>query len=181
MKIGKCISVLLVCFTLAGCQLSSETNQQVNQKSPSNVPVKQKENYMVVKKQAFVYPTTNEGKELFPLEVGKVVKVEEAQEEWYQIEFFPYAEPIEGEKWVKKEALAEYDPQLVKEGYLKQDALIYDEQGIVKEKGQRNIIFIVGEKGDLYEINAPGGIWGFIRKSDFEPNPFRKFDDGEVK
>lgn len=160
------ILILLFCFLLTGCKGSTSSVEH---------------KYMVVTKHVLASPVPTSDSAMYDLNPGKVVKLVAETEEWYQIEFFAYAEPIEGEKWVKKEVLAEYDPQLVKEGYLKQDALIYDEQGIVKERGQHNTIFIVGEKGDLYEINAPGGIWGFIRKADFVPNPFRKFDDGEMK
>ncbi|MGD8191690.1 hypothetical protein ACQCN2_17045 [Brevibacillus ginsengisoli] len=174
------LGIQLLVLTIPGSQpfqerfkslMMSEHSQQVEESKHQN----SQESYKIMKYQTYVYPTSDEKDPVYELKAGKIIKILGEKNEWYQIEFFRYAEPVEGKKWIKKNAVVNYDPRLAKEGYLKAGAVIFDEEGVFKEEGNQNTIFILSERGEFFEIEAPGGIWGFINKSDFVPNPFGKF------
>ncbi|NGQ97011.1 hypothetical protein G3578_17755 [Brevibacillus sp. SYP-B805] len=111
----------------------------------------------------------------YVLEPGTVVRVTGAFGDWVQADITMYAEPMVGEKWIAKEHLTAYDPALAREGRLRRDAVRYDENGAPVNESHRDFpVRIIGERAEMYQIIAPGGISGYIKKSDFVPDPFEE-------
>jgi hypothetical protein len=130
---------------------------------------------VAVDSQYYLYPgeadrTANQ------LDKGSVVQIQKEFQDWYGIEFINYAEPMEGDKWIKKDTLKPYEAEQAREGYAWNQTLgvqIYDDNGAEKEYADYPLpAKIVSDAGNHYEIVSSGGLHGWIHKGDFIPNPF---------
>ncbi|TJY40812.1 hypothetical protein E5161_16875 [Cohnella pontilimi] len=116
----------------------------------------------------------------FELEPGKVVQVTGQFEQWVRVNIITYDSPNNGDKWVPKSALTDWDPSKAREGFLRPGAKIYDEQGnaIGDVPGNNPIQINPVYSGNRYPMSSAGGFSGYINNKDFVPNPFR-YDNGK--
>jgi SH3-like domain-containing protein len=130
---------------------------------------------VAVDSQYYLYPgeadrTANQ------LDKGSVVQIQKEFQDWYGIEFINYAEPMEGDKWIKKDALKPYEAEQAREGYAwnnRNGIVIYNERNEEKEYWDIPLpVVILSEMDEMYEIGSTGGNHGWIHKRDFIPNPF---------
>lgn len=126
----------------------------------------------------YAYPNTD-APTGYELPSGKIVRILAEYEDWVNVDFMLYAEPMSGDKWIPKHALSsEFDRQLAKEGFVRFAGIgsyIYsDEAGMQPKEHITTLVavFIEEETDATYRISAPGGRSGYIRKTDFIPNPF---------
>ena len=112
----------------------------------------------------------------FELQEGTVVQIQKEYGDWVGIDLMLYAEPMEGDKWIRKTDITNYSSDKAKEGYAWNNRIglvLYDENGEMMQYSHYPLpARIEGETDSMYQIIAPGGINNYIRKSDFLPNPF---------
>ena len=113
---------------------------------------------------------------ILTLEEGCVVKVIGEYNDWYNVKFIQYVAGIWGDRWIKKETSTDYDYRLSKEGLTKSGTTIYDMglnqteesyHGVARVKSEK-----INDKGTFYLIRGIAGVNGYIKKEDFNPNPF---------
>jgi hypothetical protein len=134
----------------------------------------------------YPYPGAKAPIGIYKLEAGKVVQIRAQYEDWYKIDIELYEAANYGDIWVQKKDLAAYDPKQAKEGMLMPGAKVFNEDGsedIQFWYGERLIVtgdFDVLGKGSLFRITSGAGKNGYIRKSDFLPNPFAGYADPSI-
>lgn len=111
------------------------------------------------------------GYELF---AGKVVQVTQTSGEWVKVNIFTYDGPYDGDIWLPKKVLTQWEAAKAQEGRLREGANVYAENGSMIKAPSNTPIRIEESSGERYRISAPGGFTGFIDKADFLPNPFSK-------
>jgi len=115
---------------------------------------------------------------------GSVVRVIREYEDWYNVVFVQYEAGNWGDRWIKKDSVEEFSPEKSKEGIVRKGAPIYDDKfnvlkGISYDNGRAKIQSeIITENMDaFYYISGVAGFNGYIKKSDFIPNPFYEDND----
>ena len=111
---------------------------------------------------------------------GTVVQVVKKYKDWYNVNFVHYEAANWGDRWIRSDALIEYNPEIATEGCIKEGAKIYNEKfELTKDENYDNANVristgIEDSKGNTYyRFNGIAGTTGFIKKDDFIPNPFK--------
>lgn len=103
------------------------------------------------------------------IERGKVVVIQAEYEDWYCVQILRYSEPLYDNYWIRKDEVGILDDEDIREGKIKPNAELLTLSGQAMSEKIESYIVVEVYNDEYLKFDAPGGITGLIKKSDFLP------------
>ncbi len=103
------------------------------------------------------------------IERGKVVIIQAEYEDWYCVQILRYSEPIYDNYWIRKDEVGILDDDDIREGKIKPNSELLTFSGEIMSEQIESYIIVEAYNDEYLMFDAPGGIAGLIKRSDFLP------------
>ncbi|MBF4694959.1 hypothetical protein [Fusibacter ferrireducens] len=103
------------------------------------------------------------------IESGKVVVIQAEYEGWYCVQILRYSEPLYDNYWIRKDEVGIVDDEDIREGKIKLNAELLTLSGKTMSEKIESYIIVEAYNDEYLKFDAPGGIMGLIKISDFLP------------
>ena len=103
------------------------------------------------------------------IERGKVVIIQAEYEDWYCVQILRYSELLYDNYWISKDEVGILDDEDIREGKIKPNSELLALSGEIMSEQIESYIIVEAYNDEYLMFDAPGGIAGLIKRSDFLP------------